>query len=61
MKKKQYCTPSVDIHDIGVAAIICTSGYKVIKTDGNADIEYGGGSNELARARKHSVWDDLNE
>ena len=61
MKKKQYCTPSVKIRDIGVASIICTSGDEVTNTDGNAGIDYGGGSTEPAHARQHSVWDDWNE
>ena len=60
MKKKQYCTPSVKTRDIGVATIICTSGNEVTKTDGNADIEYGGGGSEPARARQHNIWEEEN-
>ena len=56
MKKTQYCTPSVKISNVGVAAIICASGNTVTSTTG--EFEYGGGGSGPARARQYNAWED---
>ncbi len=54
---KKYQKPSIKVTVINTTGIICTSDA-VTKTDGNADIDYGGGGSGPARARQHGFWDD---
>lgn len=53
--KKRYMKPVVAVYKLQSQGIICTS---LNSAEGNADIRYGGGSNEPARARHFNDWDE---
>ena len=56
--KKNYQQPETLVVHIQHQCIICNSPLNSVST--NADLTYGGGSNQAARVKQnnYSVWDD---
>ena len=56
--KKKYMKPEQRVVKIQQQCIICVSQLSSVSS--NADLNYGGGSNQAARVKQnaYSVWDD---
>ena len=55
MKKQVYQQPTMTVVKLQQTGI-CTSDVRSV--NGNADMDYGGGSSGPARARSFGDWDD---
>lgn len=55
--KKDYLKPAVKELFI-MSADLLTGTNEVTSTDGNAGIDYGGGSTEPAHAPQRNVWEE---
>jgi hypothetical protein len=54
--KKTYLKPTIEVDTLQEQDFICTSNY-VSRVSNNADINYGGGGNDPARARGNGATD----
>ena len=58
--KKNYQKPTINVVKIEMTQMLALSGVGYV--NGNAGIEYGGGSNQAARVKTNTVdWDDWDE
>lgn len=61
MKKKEFIKPAIKVVKIqpSLLQVASANNNVVTDTDGNAEIDYGGGSDEPARAPQHrGTWDE---